>query len=151
MNETTEPTAALSVQFSSWMQNSQNSADSNDDSPKKFRLWSQSASRSTSFALHQTFAVSLNWRLVTLWYSRQICFQSHLAALPLVGNVGSEFHVAHHLPHVLDGGIRRHEVVIRQLEIFMKSWHETTREILFIPSAATRMITSSLTKDPTSP
>lgn len=49
---------------------------------------------------------------------------SHLAALPLVGDAGSEPLLTHHLPHVLDGGVRRHQVVIRQLKIFMKTWQK---------------------------
>lgn len=46
---------------------------------------------------------------------------SHLTALPLVGDIGSEFLLTNHLPHVVDGWVRRHQVVIRQLKIFMKT------------------------------
>lgn len=42
-----------------WMQNSQNSANSNDDSPRQLRLWCTS-----EHVLHRIFAVSLNWRQV---------------------------------------------------------------------------------------
>lgn len=67
-----------------------------------------------------------------------VTFLSHLTTLPLVRNAGSEFLLTYHLPHVLDGRVRRHQVIIRQLEIFLKPWCEDKG--LFLVSRHTRMM-----------
>ena len=51
----------------------------------------------------------------------------YLVALPPVGHVGAEPLVAHHLPHLLDGGVGGHEVVVGQLVLLVNTWRETLR------------------------
>jgi len=40
---------------------------------------------------------------------------SHLVALPPVGDVRPQLLIAHHLPHLLDGRVGGHQVVVWQL------------------------------------
>lgn len=44
---------------------------------------------------------------------------SYLAALPAVGNVGSQLLLTHHLPHLLHRWIRLDQVVVGQLVVLV--------------------------------
>lgn len=80
---------------------------------------------STVFSFRNRYWRSCTLMMTSSSYLTRWLFFSHLTALPLIGDVGSEFLIAHHLPHVLNGRIWRHHVVIRQLKVLVQPWENS--------------------------